>query len=234
MADADRLALELMLAISGMDGDMRASAMRVRDRAFKEAAGRTPAWDSLDEATQITQVLKLGTAALSDDAIMSQTNAVEDDCEWYFIEDRGLFNCAALALMAARGEKRAMLRVSTEMDVPPKWWAEIAFTYQNLGNVVPIVLESVDKKRGTREYINLSTGARMTDSVNVQTGTRTQNENRGAIDAPMPDAQQLARATDTDAVPDSHSGRVWLLLILMLICGGALYGLYSLIFSLIR
>ena len=234
MADADRLALELMMAISGMDGDERASAMRVRERSLKEASGRIQLWDTLDEAAQITGALDLGMAALSKDTIMSQADAVNDDSEWYFLEDRGLFNCAALALMASRGKKRAMLRVSTEMDVPPKWWAESAFASQKLGNVVPIVLESVDKKRGTREYINLSTGARMTDSVNAQSGTRIQKENRGAIDAPIPDAQQLARATDTNAAPDAHSGKVWLLLLMMLICGGALYGLYSLIFSLIR
>ena len=234
MADADRLALELMLAISGMDGDERLSAMRVRDRALKEAAGRLLQWNTLDEAAQITGALNLGMAALSDDTIMSQADAVNDESEWYFIEDRGLFNCAALALMAKRGKKRAMLRVSTEMDVPPEWWAESAFMSQKLGHVVPIVLESVDKKRGTREYINLSSGARMTDSVNTQTGARTQKENRGAIDAPMPDAQQLARATDTEAAPEAHSGRVWLLLLMMLVCGGVLYGMYSLIFSLIR
>ena len=182
----------------------------------------------------MTGALNLGMAALSEDTIMSQADAVNDESEWYFIEDRGLFNCAALALMARRGKKRAMLRVSTEMDVPPEWWAESAFMSQKLGHVVPIVLESVDKKRGTREYINLSSGTRMTDSVNTQTGARTQKENRGAIDAPMPDAQQLARATDTEAAPEAHSGRVWLLLLMMLVCGGVLYGMYSLIFSLIR
>ena len=52
MADADKRALELTLAIAGLDENTRQSAMRVRGRAFDEAGARTANWDALDEAAR--------------------------------------------------------------------------------------------------------------------------------------------------------------------------------------
>ena len=64
MADADKRALELTLAIAGLDENTRQSAMRVRGRAFDEAGARTANWDALDEAARLTRALELGGAAL--------------------------------------------------------------------------------------------------------------------------------------------------------------------------
>ena len=101
MADADKRALELTLAIAGLDEGTRQSAMRVRGRAFDEAGARTANWDALDEAARLTRALELGGAALGVDAVMAAAprtvdGAVEDEREWRFLNDRGLFNCAAL------------------------------------------------------------------------------------------------------------------------------------------
>lgn len=241
MADADKRALELTLAIAGLDENTRQSAMRVRSRAFDEAGARTANWDALDEAARLTRALELGGAALGMDAVMAAApravnGAVEDEREWRFLNDRGLFNCAALYVMALKGRKRTMLRLESEMDLPVEWWSESAFDCAALGRLEPIVLATADPKHGTREYINLATDARMIDEVKEQGGTylRAQTRQHGAIDAPIPDSEQLARATDQNAKPDERGGNVWLLLVAMLACGAALYGLYSLIFSLIR
>lgn len=241
MADADKRALELTLAIAGLDESARQSAMRVRGRAFDEAGVRTPGWDALDEAARLTRALELGGAALSADSVMSAApraveGAVEDKCEWLFLNDRGLFNCAALYVMALKGGKRVMLRLESEMDLPAEWWSEIAFDCAALGRLEPIVLSTADPKHGTREYISLANGARVIDEVKEQGGAylRTQTRRHGAIDAPIPDSEQLARATDPNAKPDGHGGKMWLLLVAMLACGAALYGLYSLIFSMVR
>lgn len=241
MAYEDKQALELTLALARLDENARTSAMRVRSRAFDEACKRTPDWNALDEGAQLVRALELGYAALEADKVMctpprAVDGTVEDECEWLFLNDRALFNCAALCIMAERNKKRTMLRLESEMDMPTEWLSECAFECAALGRLEPIVLATVDTRHGTREYISLATGARMTDALTDLDGAyrRTQTKRHGAIDAPMPDSEQLARATDASVLADGHGSRLWLLLIAMLACGGALYGLYSLIFSFIR
>lgn len=235
-ARAEKLALLLTLALEDCDAELRESVLRVKARALEEAEARADDWAELDAGARLARALEAGMAALRRDEVMdAPPGAVDapaqDGRRWYFLQDRPLLNCAALVLMASCGGQRAMLRLESEMDLPGEGWQERALggaATDMLGAVEPIVLLSADTRRGEREYVSLHTGARVTDCVRGEEGgrVRVQLTCGGEEFIPAPAAGA--------AGPDARSRRdVWLLLAMLLLGGGALYGAYWLVLRLL-
>lgn len=234
---AEKLALMLTLAQEDAGEELRASIARVRERAVDEAAGRTEGWAAMDASARLIRMLELGLGAVCVDDVMSAPPCEEGACKeeesaakWRFLSDSGLFNCAALALIADMPGERVMLRLESEAYLPVEWWQEAAFAGEvsdKLGAVSPIVLLTAERGRGGREYIDLHTGERLTDCVREKGGALRRVQLRA--DGTEAGWKQEAAAEQTSA-SGKPGGNVYLLVGLMILMGGAIYALYKLMF----